>query len=164
MELMVLMLLLLFITVGGLCFLVIALLKDKKKMKRQQDQFNKIQSYYIMMNLWLEMKQKGQSAVIYLQQKGIKHIAIYGMNALGERFYEEIKSTEIEVVCVIDKNPEQVMGNFVVIYPEQKIPEVDAIIVTANYYYQEIANPLKSQVNCPVYSLYDVLANSFRRV
>ena len=50
-----------------------------------------------------------------------------------------------------------------VISPKQKIPEVDAIIVTADFYYQEIKKELKLKVNCPVYSLSGVIGNSFGR-
>ena len=131
--------------------------------KLYQEQMDKILLYYNILNMWLEMKQKGKSGIAYLQEKRIKRIAIYGMKELGERFYEEIKNTGIEVVCVIDKNPDDVIGDFVVISPEEEIPDVDAIIVTAEYYFPEISNQLKEKVNCPVYSLLGVLGNSFRR-
>lgn len=128
-----------------------------------QEQINKITLYYRILNMWLEMKQKGKSGITYLQERGIKKIAIYGMKELGERFYEEIKNTEIEVVCVIDKNPDDVVGDFWVISPEEEIPDVDAIIVTAEYYFNEISKQLKEKVRCPIYSLLGVLGNSFKR-
>lgn len=131
--------------------------------KSYQEQLDKITLYYRILNMWLEMKQKGKSGITYLQEKGIKRIAIYGMKELGERFYEEIKNTDIELVCVIDKNPDDVIGDFVVISPEEEIPDVDAIIVTAEYYFSEILKQLKEKVNCPIYSLLGVLGNSFRR-
>ncbi len=128
-----------------------------------QEQMDKILLYYRILNMWLEMKQKGKSAITFLQKKGIRRIAIYGMKELGERFYEEIKNTEIEAVCVIDKSPDSVIGDFTVISPEQEIPDVDAVIVTAEYYYQEIVEQLRGKVSCPVYSLLGVLGNSFGR-
>lgn len=129
----------------------------------EQDGFDKLLLYYQILNMWLEMKQKGKSAVTYLQKKRIKRIAIYGMKELGERFYEEVKNTGIEVVCIIDKYPDNVIGDFTVISPEGEIPEVDAIIVTADYYYQDIRKSLSEKVNCPIYSLNGVLGNSFGR-
>ena len=109
------------------------------------------------------MKQKGKSAVTYLEKKGIKRIAIYGMKELGERFFEEIKNTDIEVAYIIDKNPREVIGDFQVISPQQELPEVDAVVVTADYYFKEIVNQLSEKVNCPIYSLNAVLGNSFGR-
>lgn len=136
---------------------------NKKEKKQIQIQLEKIYWYYYLLNMWLEMKQNGKSVVMYLQKKGIKRIAIYGMKELGERFYGEVKDTEIEVVCIIDKTPELIVGDFLVISPKQEIPRVDAIIVTADYYYQEIERQLRLKVNCPIYSLNGILGNSFGR-
>lgn len=131
--------------------------------KLYQEIANKMTLYCHILNMWLEMKQKGKSGITYLQEKEIKRIAVYGMKELGERLYEEIKSSEIEVVCVIDKNPDDVIGDFSVISPEEEIPDVDAIIVTAEYYFPEILGQLNEKVSCPVYSLLEVLGNSFGR-
>lgn len=153
----------------GMGFLGAGMLRKKdgrqrdEKEKELQDKAEKMELYYHMLNMWLEMRQKGKSGVSFLQKKGIKKIAIYGMKELGERLYEEIKGTDIQVVCVIDKNPDEVLGDFVVISPEEEIPDVDAIIVTADYYYWEIKNQLERRVDCPVYSLIGVLGNSFLR-
>lgn len=137
--------------------------KKEKQITYLEDQHEKILFYYRMLNMWLEMKQKGKSAVTFLQEKKIKRIAIYGMKELGERIYEEVKNTEIEVVCIIDKKPDSVLGNFKVISPDQEIPDVDAIIVTADYYYWDIRGQLEKKVRCPIYSLNGILGNSFGR-
>lgn len=135
----------------------------RQYIEMNQMQLDKMTRYYQILNMWLEMKQKGKSPISFLQTKDIKKVAIYGMRELGERFYEELKSTEIDVVCVIDRNPTQVIGDFYVISPLDKIPEVDAIIVTADYYFLDIEKQLKEKVDCPIYSLKTVLGNSFNR-
>lgn len=137
--------------------------KEKVEMENIRGQYKKITLYYQIMNMWLEMWQKGKSTVSYLQTRGIKRIAIYGMKELGERFYEDVKNTDIEVICIIDKKPQQILGDFMVISPEEEIPEVDAIIVTADYHFQEIKEQMSRKVSCPVYSLHGVLGNSFGR-
>lgn len=154
-------LILLIFTFGFLCGMFNK--RNDSEKKQLQIQLEKLSRYYQILVMWLEMKQNGKSVIEYLQRNKIKRIAIYGMNALGERFYEEIKNTEIEVVCIIDKSPDLVVGEFVVISPNQVIPELDAIIVAADYYYQEIEKQLKMRVNYPVYSLSGVLGNSFQR-
>ena len=58
-----------------------------------QERAEKYLLYYRILNMWLEMKQKGKSGITFLQEKGMKRIAIYGMQELGERLYEEIKNT-----------------------------------------------------------------------
>ncbi len=142
---------------------LVQLFKCKKSMNQTQNQMNKLLLYYQILNMWLEMKQKGKSAVTYLEKKGVKRIAIYGMKELGERFFEEIKNTDIEVAYIIDKNPGEVIGDFQVISPEQNLPQVDAIVVTAEYYFKEIVCQISKKVNCPIYSLNAVLGNSFGR-
>lgn len=146
---------------AGMFWAKISLKNDKKN--EMQKQVQKFFLYYQILVMWLEMKQKGKSGITYLQRKGIKRMAIYGMGELGERFYEEVKNTDIEVAYVIDNNPLQVVGKFMVLSPEQDLPEVDAIVVTADYYYSEIVNQLDTKVNCPIYSLGKVLGNSFGR-
>lgn len=144
-------------------FCVRLLNKRKKQLEWLSKEYEKRTFYYQVLNMWLEMKQKGKTAVSFLRKQGIKKIAIYGMKELGERFYEEVKNTDIEVVCIIDRNPNQVIGDFSVILPTDTIPEVDAIIVTADFYYHEIERQLGTKVKCPIYSLNGVLGNSFGR-
>lgn len=151
------------ILVGIVAVFLKLLFKSNQERSRIQKECDKRSFYCQILNMWLEMKQKGKSAVTFLQEQGIEKVAIYGMKELGERFYEELKNTGIEVVCVIDKYPNQVIGDFVVISPEEEIPKVDAIVVTANYYYYEIEKYLKTKVDCPIYSINGVLGNSFRR-
>ena len=130
----------------------------------RQNNWDKIGIYYHILNKWLEMKQKGESLDTFFEKRKIKRIAIYGMKELGKRLWDEVKGIGIEVVCVIDKNPDGIVGDFVVISPEGKIPDVDAIIVTAEYYFSEILNQLKEKVNCPVYSLLEVLGSSLDEI
>ena len=61
------------------------------------------------------------------------------------------KYTDIEVVCIIDKNPQQVLGDFRVISPKENIPKVDAVIVTADYYFAEIKKQMEDMKIQQVY-------------
>ena len=45
------------------------LLLNDKKIKEMQSQLEKITFYYQILNMWMEMKQKGISTVSYLQKK-----------------------------------------------------------------------------------------------
>ena len=74
-------------------FICGAMNEESKKKIKQSQMLDKLSLYYQMLNMWLEMKQKGKSIVTYLKQKGINRIAIYGMKELGERLYEEVKNT-----------------------------------------------------------------------
>ncbi len=121
----------------------------------------KIHSYYELLNVWLEMRIKGKTVAPYLKQKGYNEIAVYGMKELGHRLLDELDDSGISIKYVIDKDP--VLGDFVLLKPDDNLPEVDAIIVTADYYFSEIKEELETKVSCPILSLRGVLGNAFAR-
>ena len=42
---------------------------------------------------------------------------------------------------------------------EDELPEVDVVVVTAVFYYDQIAEGLLNRIECPVVSLEDILYN-----
>lgn len=128
-----------------------------KSKKRTEEYKNKILGYYTTLIRWLACKQQGRSLVEFFIKHGYKSVAIYGMKELGERLYDELSGTDIEVKYIIDKKIKNAPGGLEVKYPDQALPDVDVIVVTADYYFVEIEKELSSYVNYPVYSLSDIL-------
>lgn len=122
----------------------------------------KMHAYYELLNVWLEMRQKGKTVVPYMKKNGFYKIAIYGMKELGHRLLDELEGTDIKVEYVIDKCP--VLGDFSLVTPEEAFPEVDVIVVTADYYYSEIKKELEKKCTYPIISLRGLLGNAFRRI
>lgn len=112
---------------------------------------------YLMMNQWVKVKQEGKSISSYLEQEGYKRIAIYGMHYVGETLLNELKDTGIEVIYAIDRKAEQIYAEISVISTEDSLEEVDAIIVTAITFFDEIEEKLAEKVSCPIISLKDIL-------
>lgn len=110
-----------------------------------------------MFNQWLIDKQEGKSLAVFFEDSGFKSIAVYGMSYLGERLVDELKGSEIEVKYAIDKNAENIDADIEVKPPSDDLPEVDAVVVTAVYFFDEIESELAGLVDCPVISLEDVL-------
>lgn len=110
---------------------------------------------YLMMNQWVRNKQKGKKIDLYFKKYGYRRIAIYGMSYAGETLLAELQDTEIEVICVIDKN--KINTNVQVVTVEEIPDIVDVIVVTAITYFDEIENKLSKIVGCPVVSLEDIL-------
>lgn len=121
----------------------------------------KIHSYYELLNVWLEMRQKGKTIVPYMKRKGFHRIAIYGMKELGHRLIDELYGTDIIIEYVIDRDP--VLGDFLLFTPEDELPEVDAIVVTADQYYLGIKEDLENKCTYPIISLRGLLGNAFGR-
>lgn len=124
----------------------------------EKDQkINKFKNYYNMLNEWLYLKQNETSLDTYFKKNDYNSIAIYGMGEMGNRLYDELKQSDIEVKYVIDKNATSVYSELEVLDPEEEFPEVDAIVVTATFAFDEIENSIENKVNCPIVSLEDVV-------
>lgn len=93
----------------------------------------------------------------YFYRNRIKTIAIYGMSYIGERLFEELKNTDIEIKYAIDKNNESIYVDIDVLSVDEVLPKVDAIIVTPVYFFDEIKDMLQKKTVCRIISLEDVI-------
>ena len=116
--------------------------------------------YFEILNLWMYETLQGNSIIPYLNTKGFNRIIIYGMAALGDRLFQELKANGVDVVCVIDRNP-YIIGDFDLTPPACDIPDADLIIVTAEYYYDEIKTSLLNRASCPIMSMTQLFTAAF---
>ena len=109
-----------------------------------------------MMNQWVRVKQDGKNLSSYFEQHGYNKIAVYGMSYAGETLVNEVRGSDIEIAYGIDRK-EEVFSYIDVITMEGSLPEVDAVVVTAITFFDEIEESLKRNVTCPIISLEDIL-------
>lgn len=128
-----------------------------KKLNARQDSLDKVVSYYYLFNQWLMIRQEGKSLAKYFEKNHYKTIAIYGMKELGERLYDELKDSDIQVEYIIDKEADKIYADVDIVRPDDDLKPVDAIVVTATYYFDEIESMLVSKTDCPVVSLEDII-------
>lgn len=131
--------------------------KMRKKIDMQQKDFSKIASYYHLFNQWLTIRQQGRTLAEYFEQKNYKTIAIYGMKEFGDRLYDELKDSDIEVKYAIDRNADRIYADVDIITPDDNLEPVDVIVVTATYFFDEIEGQLSEIVDYPIVSLEDIL-------
>lgn len=112
---------------------------------------------YLMMNQWVKIKQEGKNLSSYFEKNGYKKIAIYGMSYAGETLLNEMRGTNVQVVYGIDKNADMFGADVDVVSVEDALEEVDAIVVTAITYFEEIEVMLSEKIDCPILSLEDIL-------
>lgn len=112
---------------------------------------------YLMMNQWVKIKQEGKNLSSYFEQNDYKKIAVYGMSYAGERLLEELKNSNIEVKYGIDKNADSIYADVDMVTMEDTLEEVDAIVVTAITFFDEIEEKLSDKITCPILSLEDIL-------
>lgn len=128
-----------------------------KSINKSQSMSDKHLALFLMMNQWVKVKQDGKNLAAYLKKNGYSKIAIYGMSYAGETFLNELKGTEIEVAYGIDKKAEGIYADINVVTMDQYLDKVDAVVVTAITFFDEIRRQLEEKLECPIISLEDVL-------
>ena len=78
------------------------------------------------------------------------------MGDIGKLLLEELSGSTINVKYGIDRKATG-EGEVVVVNPDDKLEKVDAIVVTAIAYFDEIEEMLSEKVNCPIISLEDIV-------
>ena len=112
---------------------------------------------FLLMNQWVKIKQEGKSISEYLQQSGYKKVAIYGLSYVGETLLDELKDSNIMLAYGIDKNADNIYADIDVVSLNDKLDEVDVIIVTAITFFDQIVEELSNKVKCPIVSIEDIL-------
>lgn len=129
----------------------------RKTVDKTQKMSDKHLALFLMMNRWVEVKQDGKDLADYFRRKGYKNIAIYGMSYAGERLLHELKGSDIQVKCGIDQKADEIYSEVDMITLDEEIPQVDVIIVTSIYFFDEIKEKLEALTDAPLISLEDVL-------
>lgn len=130
---------------------------NKKAADKQKKHVDKFKLYYKILNQWMIFLHQGKKIDGYFIQRNYKKIAIYGMGELGNRLYEELENSNVEIAYVIDQEASSVFAEVEAREPDEVLEEVDAIIVTAVFDFDAIAEELSNKLSCPVISLEEVI-------
>lgn len=131
--------------------------KVDKERARQKQLADKHLALFIMMCDWMRTKQEGKSVAAYLGEKGYKTVAVYGLSYAGERLLDELRDNGIEVKYAVDQKADPVYFDTEICRPEEDLEEVDAVIVTAITFFDEIRVMLEEKLQCPILSLEDII-------
>lgn len=142
---------------GALCGSINVYRRERKKLNMEETANRKNDAILKTYAHWMQRKQKGESLSDYFEKNGYKKIAIYGMHYLGESLLSELENSNIEVVYAIDKNAELRYAEVPFYKPDEVLPEVDAVIVTAFFYFDDIEEMLSDKVDCPIISIEDII-------
>ncbi len=103
------------------------------------------------------MKNRGK-IVEYLKARNFKSVGIYGMRFFGECLFEELRNSDIEVSCIVDKCYQELRyPSLNVLSPDDNFPSFDVLIVTAYLSYDAIVEKMKKRTNAPIISLAKIL-------
>lgn len=114
-------------------------------------------SNMLLFHDWLEFLYSGGCIEQYFHRHGYKKILIYGNGYVGQRLFHALKQTDIEVVGIMDQmNSSDLDAQEMLIGLDSKIPDIDCVVVTPMFYYNEICQVMQKKTQCPVIAV-DVL-------
>ncbi|MBP2633276.1 MAG: hypothetical protein H6Q70_3904 [Firmicutes bacterium] len=121
------------------------------------NRYNKFREYYYLLHRWLILKEKNINISEYLTKRGFYKIAIYGLGIMGKHLLEELKDTEVKVLYAIDQNIQMVYPDIEIVSMKDQLLQVDTVVVTATYDYDDICTRLKAKVDYHIVSLAEIL-------
>lgn len=130
--------------------IVISKLKEIDKFKR----------YYLLHESWVRLYQEKIKVKEFFKKNNINKVAIYGNGKIGKTFYKELKNSEFEVCYIIDRDAEIYIEDIPVLGLKNRLPEVDAIIVTIPEQMPKIKKDLEKICNYPILSLETIIYGS----
>lgn len=143
---------------GTLLYFYVMKYCKEKEIEKKKNRIEVLSDHFQLLNHWLEIKNEGKSVETYFARKGYEHIAIYGMAELANRLSEELSESSVNIDYGIDKDICCSISRIdKVYYPEDNLPETDAIIVTPYSSFESIKNILKEKVTCPIISLEEII-------
>lgn len=119
--------------------------------------FDKTNRNYGVLKQWFLSQIQGERLSGYFEQNGYQNIAVYGMAELGQFLVVELRNSGVHIKYGIDRRAGVISIEIPVLTLEDELPPVDAVIVTAVYYFNQIADSLKDRLECPVISIEDIL-------
>ena len=129
----------------------------KKEVEAQWRISEKHLALYRMMDQWVAIKQQGKNLADYFEKMQYKVIAVYGMSYAGLRLAEELENSNIEIKYGIDKNAKGIYADVNLVTLEDSFDEVDAIVITAISYFDEIKKSISKKIDCDIVSLENIL-------
>ena len=113
--------------------------------------------YYRLLEKWMVLREHGKSTKTYFEVNGLKNIIIYGLGKMADHLIEDLKQSDINIVCAIDRGALNKRARFPVISDENDIPNADCIVITPVYDAESIRQSLENKTTIPILSLSDVV-------
>lgn len=117
-----------------------------------------------VLDYWMVLLENNFSPAEYLKNNNYREIAIYGYGILGKHLYSQLSGTGIDIKYVIDRRKEQLTEqnkrlhvNMDLYLPSEPLPQVDVVVVTAIYDYENVFYYLKKQGVKKIISLESIL-------
>ncbi len=146
----------------------VQLKKDLGILRREEERQWERGEFYLAskkcLELWIRKKNEGKEVVSFFQNRGIKRVAIYGLSQTGRLLYEELRKTEVAVVCGIDRSKNYSVNRLPTIRldavtPEGLLKDVELVVVIPIYDFPSIYDTLNEKLHgrIPIVGLDEIL-------
>ena len=129
--------------------------EEPGRISEEEKDIRKLNHYLFLLDKWLSKDNWSEKFISFASKNNIKKIGIYGYSVLGKQLFRELSTKEkIDIECIIDKRDlSKANVPVAAIKSSEEIPKLDAIVVTAVEYYNEIYLSLKNRTDAKIYSL-----------
>lgn len=121
------------------------------------DKYKRNNRNLAVFNKWVTAEEKGYRISDWLKKNNFNKIAVYGYGYLGKHLVYELSGDGVEIVYILDKNPDTEHPVIKVCHELDDILNVDVIIVTAVNYFEDIQNELGTRTSASIVSISDIL-------
>ena len=146
----------------------VQLKKDLGILRREEERQWERGEFYLAskkcLELWIRKKNEGKEVVSFFQNRGIKRVAIDGLSQTGRLLYEELRKTEVAVVCGIDRSKNYSVNRLPTIRldavtPEGLLKDVELVVVIPIYDFPSIYDTLNEKLHgrIPIVGLDEIL-------
>lgn len=111
-------------------------------------------SNMLLFHDWIEFLYSGGCVEQYFHRHNYKRILIYGNGYIGQRLYHALEQTDIDVVAIMDKqNVSDVDVEGMLIGVDSDISDIDCVVITPIFYFDEIYNMLRKKTQQPIIAI-----------
>lgn len=107
-----------------------------------QERCSRYHGYWSTLEKWLALMENRNSIAEWLRTQGIHNVAIYGMGMLGRHLYRQLQAEGFPVAYAIDQSRMKGTEKLPVYPLDADLSQVDAVIVTVLYDFEQIRDRL----------------------
>ena len=100
--------------------------------------------YFDILDKWMKLEEAGYNVQNYFLNKKWNRIAIYGKGKIGMHLYNRLKNTDVHVEYFIDRSSNNCDKTIQVINPQEKLPDIDVVVVTPVMEFEQIKKSLQN--------------------
>lgn len=133
--------------------------EEERILREKEERIQNLRRHDKLLDDWMYLRDCSVNVSQFFYKYGYQKIAIYGMGKLGKHLLHELRQGGISVIFGIDKNGgEGVKKIGLEIYrPNQKLPDVDAVVITVTDQYAKISSMLSEIMTCPMVTIEEII-------